>query len=164
MTLKKKWLWNPLQLLPSKLYYVSLQDPSQPLKPILALSSRNGIYMMEFDSLQTARKLNPPMALKKKWLWNPRNYCPPNCSKFPFEIRISHSNQSQPYPQEMVLTCWSLICFKLPQNSSHQWLSRRNGCGTPFNYCPPNCTYFLFKIRLSHSNESQPCPQEMVFT
>ena len=71
MSSKTKWLWNPLQLLSSKLYLVSFQDPSQPLKPILALSSRNGIYMMEFDSLQTAIKLNPPKAFENKWLWNP---------------------------------------------------------------------------------------------
>ena len=31
----------------------------------------------------------------------------------------------------MVFTCWSLIRFKLPSNTTHQWLSRRNGCGTP---------------------------------
>ena len=30
----------------------------------------------------------------------------------------------------MVFTCWSLIPFKLPKNSTHQWLSNRNGCGT----------------------------------
>ena len=64
----------------------------------------------------------------------------------------------------MVFRCWSLIPFKLPQNSIHQWLSRRNDSGTPFNYCPPNCTKFLLKIHLSHSNQSKPCTQEMVFT
>ena len=64
----------------------------------------------------------------------------------------------------MVFTCWSSIRFKLPSNSTHQWLSRRNGCGTPINYCPPNCTKFLFEIHLSHSNQSYPYPQEMVFT
>ena len=111
---KKKWLWNPLQLLSSKLYLVSFQDPSQPLKPILPLSTRNGIYMLEFDSLQSAVKLNPLMTFKKKWLWNPLNYCPSNCTKFLFKIHISHSKQYQPYPQEIVLTCWSLIRFKLP--------------------------------------------------
>ena len=30
----------------------------------------------------------------------------------------------------MVFTCWSLIHFNLPYNSPHQWLSKRNGCGT----------------------------------
>ena len=72
-TFKRKWLWNPLQLLSLKFFKVSFQDPSQPLKPMLALSSRNGIYMLEFDLLQSAIKLNQPMTLKKKWLWNPRN-------------------------------------------------------------------------------------------
>ena len=71
MTFQKKWLWNPLQLLSSKLYKVSFQDPSQPLKPISSLSSRNGIYMMEFDSLQSAIKVNQPKTFKKKWLWHP---------------------------------------------------------------------------------------------
>ena len=47
------------------------QDPSYPLKPIFALSSRNGIYMLEFDSVQIAIKLNPAMTFKRKWLWNP---------------------------------------------------------------------------------------------
>ena len=90
MSFKKKWLRNPLQLLSSKLYPLSFQDPSQPLKLILALSSRNGIYMLEFVSLQSAIKLNPPMTLKKKWLWNPLNYCPPNCTKFRLKIHLSH--------------------------------------------------------------------------
>ena len=40
-------------------------------KPILTLSSRNAISVVEFDSLQIAIKLNPPMTFKKKWLWNP---------------------------------------------------------------------------------------------
>ena len=70
-TFKRKWLSNPLQLLSFKFYKVSFQDPFQPLKPMLALSSRNGIYMLEFDLLQSAIKLNPPKTFKKKWLWNP---------------------------------------------------------------------------------------------
>ena len=37
----------------------------------LSLVLRNGIYMLEFDSLHTARKLNPPLTFKKKWLWKP---------------------------------------------------------------------------------------------
>ena len=37
----------------------------------LSLVLKNVIYMLEFDSLQTAIKLNPPMTLKRKWLWNP---------------------------------------------------------------------------------------------
>ena len=37
----------------------------------LSLVLKNGIYMLQFDSLQAAIKLNPPMSLKKKWLWNP---------------------------------------------------------------------------------------------
>ena len=84
----------------------------------------------------------------------PFNYCASNFTKFLFKIHLSHSNQSWPYPQEMVFTCWSLIPLKLLKNSTHQWLSRINGCGTPFNCCPPNCTKFLFKIHLSHSNQS----------
>ena len=63
----------------------------------------------------------------------------------------------------MEFTCWSLIRFKLSQNSTHQRLSRRNGCGTPFNFCSPNCTQFLFNIHLSHSNQSSPYPQKMVY-
>ena len=70
---QKEMVVEPPQLVSSKLYYVSLQDPSSPLKPTLALSLSNGIYMLEFNSLQTAIKLNPPMTLKKKWLWNPLN-------------------------------------------------------------------------------------------
>ena len=31
----------------------------------------------------------------------------------------------------MAFTWWSLIRFKLPKNSTHQWVSRRKGCGTP---------------------------------
>ena len=31
---------------------------------------------------------------------------------------------------------------------------RRNGYGTIFNYCPPNCTMFLFKIHRRYSNQS----------
>ena len=42
--------------------------------------------MLEFDSLQTAIKLNQPITLKKKWLWNRLNYCPTNCTKFLFKI------------------------------------------------------------------------------
>ena len=72
-TFKRKWLWNPLQLLSLKFFKVSFQDPSQPLKPMLALSSRNGIYVLEFDLLQSAIKLNQPMTFKKKWLWNSLN-------------------------------------------------------------------------------------------
>ena len=37
----------------------------------LSLVLKNVIYMLEFDSLQTAIKLNPSMTLKRKWLWNP---------------------------------------------------------------------------------------------
>ena len=120
--------------------------------------------MLEFDSLQSAIKFNPPMTFKKKLLWNPLTYCPRNCTKFLSKIHLSHSNKSLPCPQEMVYTWWSFIRFKLPENSTHQWLSRRNGYGTPFNYCSPNCTKFLFKIHLSHSNKTLPCPQEMVYT
>ena len=98
---------------------------------MLALSSRNGIYILECDSLQSAIKLNPPMTFKNKWLWNPLNYCPRNCTKFLFNIHRSHSNQSWPYLQKMVFTCWSLIHFNMPQNSTHRWLCKRNGCGTP---------------------------------
>ena len=71
------------------------------------------------------------MTFKKKWFGTPLNYCPPNCSKFLFNIHLSHSNQSSPYPQKMVYTRWSLIHFNLPKNSTHQWLSKRNCCGTP---------------------------------
>ena len=133
-------------------------------RSILALSLRNGIYVLVFDSLQSVIKLNPPMTFKKKWLWNHLNYCHPYCTKFLSKIHLSQSNQTQPYPQEMEFTCWSLVRFRLSQNSTHQRLSRRNRCGTPFNFCSPNCTMFLFNIHLSHSNQSQHCPQEMVFT
>ena len=129
MTFKKKWLWNPLQLLSFKFYYVSRfilttqpnpkfilkkwylhariwfasnchkTQPSKDIQeemvvespsiivlqivlcyfsrsilatqPILALSSKNGNYMLELNSIQSAIKLNPPMSFKKKWLWNP---------------------------------------------------------------------------------------------
>ena len=37
----------------------------------LSLLLKNSIYMLEFGSLQTAIKHNPPMTFKKKWLWNP---------------------------------------------------------------------------------------------
>ena len=79
----------------------------------LSLFLKKWCYMLEFDSLQSAIKLNPPMTFKKKWLWNLFRYCPPNCTTFLFRIHRSHSNQSSPYPQEMVFTCWSLIPFKL---------------------------------------------------
>ena len=48
--------------------------------------------MLEFDSLQSAIKLNPPTTFKKKWLWNLLNYCPSNCTKLLFKIHLSHSN------------------------------------------------------------------------
>ena len=128
-TFKRKWLWNPLQLLSFKFYYVSRfilatqpnlkfilkkwylhariwfasnchkTQPSKDIQeemvvespsiivlqivlcyfsrsilatqPILALSSKNGNYMLELNSIQSAIKLNPPMSFKKKWLRNP---------------------------------------------------------------------------------------------
>ena len=35
-------------------------------KPVLTLSSRNAISLVEFDSLQVAIKLNPPMTFKNR--------------------------------------------------------------------------------------------------
>ena len=60
----------------------------------LSLILKKWYLHAEFDSLQIAIKLNPPMTFKKKWLWNPLNYSPPNCMKFLFKIHLSHSNQS----------------------------------------------------------------------
>ena len=53
------------------------------------------------------------MTFKKKWLWNPLNYCPPNCTKFHFKIHLSHSNQSSPYPQEMVVEPPSITVLQI---------------------------------------------------
>ena len=52
--------------------------------------------MLEFDSPQTAIKLNRPMTFKKKWLWNPLQWYLHAGIWFPWNCRkIQHTNDFQ---------------------------------------------------------------------